>query len=238
VPVAFVDDDSPDRSWLFGDSSDHKGNDGFDFSFLKETEKRSLHGIDAGKEAALNSRISQGVPKIADFTPLADADIQKRAAAAKSKGHLRSHFLMGFTEPLQGKIGDHVPVVAEDGLVLFQEVFNAFQPPCRVQKDGFMTKGDGDAPPFPVWKSFRINLRAMMGIHDETIHAGVTEMIHYVGDDGTPSNLQERLRTPLGQRAKPRPQAGSQDEGGLESPSLQFTFLLFSPNFPLYTESL
>jgi hypothetical protein len=71
-----------------------------------------------------------------------------------------------------------------------------------------------------------------MGIHDETIHADVTEMIHCVSNDGTSSNLQERLRTPLGQRAKPRPQAGAQDEGGLESPSFQFTFLLFSPRFP------
>jgi hypothetical protein len=232
VPLAFVDDDPPDRSSFFADSADKNGNDGFDFSCLKETEKRSLHGIDAGKEAALNSRVSQGVPKIADFTPLADAYIQKRAAAAESKGHLRSHFLMGFTEPLQGKIGHHVPVVAEDGLVLFQEIFNVFQPSRRVQKDGFMAKGDGYAPPFPVWKSFRINFRAVMGIHDETIHAGVTEMIHCVSNDGTSSNLQERLRTPLGQRAKPGPQAGAQDEGGLESPTFQFTFLLFSPDFP------
>jgi hypothetical protein len=53
-------------------------------------------------------------------------------------------------------------------------------------------------------------------------------MIHYVGDDGTPSNLQERLRTMVGQGAKPRPQAGAQDEGGFESPSFQFNSLLFS----------
>ena len=70
--------------------------------------------------------------------------------------------------------------------------------------------------------------RKVMGIHDETIHAGAKEMIHGIGDDRTSSDLQEGLRTPLGQGAKPRPQAGAQDEGGLESPSFQFNSLLFS----------
>jgi hypothetical protein len=220
VPLAFVDEDPPDRSRSLADSSGENGNDGFDLSLLQETEKRSLHRIDAGKKAALNPRISQGVPEIADFPLLADAHIQKRTVAAKSKGYLRPHFIMGLTESLQGKVGHHVPVVAEEGLVLLQEVFNVFQSSRRVQKDGFVAKGDGHAPPLPVWKPFRINPRAVMGIHDETVHAGVTEMIHYVSDDGTPSNLQERLRTMLGQRAKPRPQAGAQDEGSLESPSV------------------
>jgi hypothetical protein len=96
-----------------------------------------------------------------------------------------------------------------------------------------MAKGDGNAPPLPVWKFFRINFRAVVGIHDETIHADATEMSHCVSDDGTSSDLQERLRTPLRQRAKPRPQAGAQDEGGLEPPSFQSNFLLFSPHFLL-----
>ena len=57
----------------------------------------------------------------------------------------------------------------------------------------------------------------MMGVHDEAIHADLQEMIHRVGDDGTSSDLQERLRTSLRQRPKPRPQPGAQDEGCLES---------------------
>ena len=208
------------------------GNDRFDFSGLKETEERSLHGIDAGEEAALNARISQGVPEITDFTALIDVYVQKRAAASKGQRHLRPHFLMGFQEPLQGKVGHHVPVIAEDGLVLIQEIFNVFQSPCRVQKDGFMAKGDGHAPPLPVWKFFRINLRTVVRIHDETIHADATEMIHCVSDDRTSSDLQERLRTPLRQRAQPHPQAGAQDEGGLESPSLSIHLIVTDGNSP------
>jgi hypothetical protein len=126
VPLAFVDNDAPDRSRLFYDPSDKNGNDGFAFSDFQETEKRSLYGIDAGEEAALNARISQGVPEVADFTAPINIYVHKGAVASKGKRHLRSHFFMGFKEPLQGKVGHHVPVVAEDGLVLIQEIFNVF----------------------------------------------------------------------------------------------------------------
>ena len=71
---------------------------------------------------------------------LIDVHIQKRAAASQGKGYLRSLLLMGLQEPLQGKIGHHIAVVAEDGLVLVQEIFNVFQSACRVQKDWFMAK--------------------------------------------------------------------------------------------------
>ena len=118
MPLAFVYDDPPDRSRFFHDSSDKDGNDGFDFAGFKKLEDRCLHGIDAGKEAALNSRVSQGVPKIADLTSLIDVHIEKRAAASQGKGYLRSLLLMDLQEPLQGKIGHHIAVVAEDGLVL------------------------------------------------------------------------------------------------------------------------
>lgn len=82
VPVAFVDDDPPDRSRFFHDSSDKGRNDGFDFAGVEIPEERCLHGIDAGKEAALSSRVSQDIPKIADLTGLIDIYIQKRAAAS------------------------------------------------------------------------------------------------------------------------------------------------------------
>ena len=85
-----------------------------------------------------------------------------------------------------------------------------------------MPKSNGHTPPLPVGKFFRIDLRAVMGVHDDALHAGVQEMIHRVGDDGTPPHLQERLRTPLRQRVQPRPQAGAQDKGGFESPSFQW----------------
>jgi hypothetical protein len=222
MPFTFVNDDPPDRSRFFDDSSDKNGNDGLDFSRFKETEEGSFHGIDAGKEAALNARISQGVPKIADFTSLIDVYVQKRPAASKGKRHLRPHLLMGFQEPLQRKVGHHVSVVAEDGLVLVQEIFNVFQSPRRVQKDRFMAKGNGYTPPLPVGKFFQVSSRAVVGIHDEAIYADAMEMIHCVSDDGTSSDLKERLGAPLRQRAKARPQAGAQDEGGLESPSSQW----------------
>ncbi len=61
-----------------------------------------------------------------------------------------------------------------------------------------------------------------MGVHDEAIHADCQKMIHRIGDDGTSSDLQERLRKSLRQRAKTRPQPGAQDEGCLESSSIQY----------------
>jgi hypothetical protein len=84
-----------------------------------------------------------------------------------------------------------------------------------------MAKEYGHTAPSPVRKFFRVDFRAMMGVHDEAIHADFQEMIHRVGDDGTFSDLQERLGTSLRQRPKPRPQPGCQDEGGLESSSFQ-----------------
>jgi hypothetical protein len=118
-------------------------------------------------------------------------------AASQGKRYLRPFLLMDLQEPLQGKIGHHIPVVAEDGLVLVQEIFNIFQSPCCVQKDWFMAKDEGHTAPSPVRKFFRVDFRQMMGVHDETIHAIVQEMIHCIGDDGTSSDLQERLRTSL-----------------------------------------
>jgi hypothetical protein len=221
MPLAFVNDDPPDRAGFFYHSSDKDRNDGFDFVCFKKLEERCLHGIDAGKEAALNSRVSQGVPKIANLTSLIDVYIQKRPLGSQGKSYLWSLLLMDFQEPLQGKIGYHIAIVAEDGLVLVQEIFNVFQSSCRVQKDGFMAKEYGPTAPSPVRKFFRVDFRAMMGVHDEAIHADFQKMIHCVGDDGTFSDLQERLGTSLRQRPKPRPQPGCQDEGGLESSSFQ-----------------
>src|SRR4030042_5024862 len=94
LPLTVVYDDPPDRSRFFHDLSDKGGNDGFDFAGFKRLEDRCLHSIDAGKEADLNSRVSQGVPqdvpKIADLTSLIDVHIQKRAAASQCKRYLRS----------------------------------------------------------------------------------------------------------------------------------------------------
>jgi len=132
VPFAFVYDDSPDRSRVFHDSSDKDGNDGFDFVGLKKLNERFLHRIDTGKEAVLNSWVSQGVPEIADLTALIDVYIQKRAPASQGKGYLRSLLLMGFQKLLQGKIGHHIAIVAEDGFVIVQEIFNVFESTRRV----------------------------------------------------------------------------------------------------------
>jgi hypothetical protein len=61
----------------------------------------------------------------------------------------------------------------------------------------------------------------MVGIHDKPIHARAQEMIHGVREDRTASNLQERLGTSVGQRAQPRAQAGTQEEGCFESSFFQ-----------------
>jgi hypothetical protein len=61
----------------------------------------------------------------------------------------------------------------------------------------------------------------MMGVDDEAIHADCQEMIHYIGDDRTSSDLQKGLRKSVGQRAKPQAEPCAQDESGLESSLIQ-----------------
>ncbi len=155
----------------------------------------------------MNSRVPQGVPKIADLTVRVDIDVEQRTAASEDKGCLRSFLLMGLQKFAQGEVREHVPIVAEDGFVFIQKILNIFQPARRVQKHRFMAEGDGYAPPAPIRKFFRVDVRAVMGIHDKAIHANPQEMIHHVGDDGTPSDLQERLGTSICQGPKPRAQS-------------------------------
>jgi hypothetical protein len=166
------------------------------------------------------------MPKIADLTGLINVYIQKRAVASQGKRYLRSFLLMDLQELLQGKIGHHITVVAENGLIVVQEIFNVFQSACRVQKNGFMAKEYGYIAPSPVRKFFRVDLRAMMSVHDEAIHSDFQEMIHRVGDDGTSSHLQERLWKALRQRPKPCPESRAQDEGCLESSSSFQSYLM------------
>ena len=92
----------------------------------------------------------QNVSKIADLTGLIDAHIEERSAASQGKSRLRSLPPMIFQERLQGKIGDHIAVVAEDGLVLGQEIFDVFQPARRVEEDRLVPKEHGRAAPLPV----------------------------------------------------------------------------------------
>jgi hypothetical protein len=84
----------------------------------------------------------------------------------------------------------------------------------------------------------RINFRTMMRVHNEMIDADFQEMIHYVSDDRTPSDLQERFRKSLRQRPKPRPQSSTQDESRLESSSFQFSVSTKDGFFPEYSFSL
>jgi hypothetical protein len=111
---------------------------------------------------------------------------------------------VGLQKPPQGKIGDDIAIVAEDGLVLIQEIFDVFQSPSSVQKDWLMAKSNGDTAPSPVREFLRIDFRPVMCVNDESINSDFQEMIHYVGDDGTSSDLQERLWKLICQRLKPR----------------------------------
>jgi hypothetical protein len=78
---------------------------------------------------------------------------------------------MGLQKPMQGKISHHIPIVAEDSLVLAQEIFNVFQSACCVQKDWFMAKDDRHTVPMPIRKFFRVDFRTMMSIDDKSVHA-------------------------------------------------------------------
>jgi hypothetical protein len=101
---------------------------------------------------------------------------------------------MGLQKPLERQIGYDIAVVAEDGLIFVQKIFNIFQPSCRVQKDRLIAKGDGNSSPLSVRKFLQVDFRTMMGVDDKAIHADGQEMIHPIGDDGSPSELQKRLR--------------------------------------------
>ncbi len=59
MPLSLINDPPLDRSRFFQDPSDKDGNDGFDLAGFKKLEKRCLYSVDAGKEAALSSRVSQ-----------------------------------------------------------------------------------------------------------------------------------------------------------------------------------
>ncbi len=89
----------------------------------------------------------QDVPKITNLASLIDVHIEKRAVASQGKSDLWVLLLMGLQKPLQRQIGHHIAVVAEDGLVLVQEIFNVFQSPRCVQKDWFMAKGNRKTTP-------------------------------------------------------------------------------------------
>jgi hypothetical protein len=101
---------------------------------------------------------------------------------------------VGIYELPQREVGHHIPIITEDGFIAVQEVFNVLQPACCVQQDWFMAKGYGYPPPSSFGKLFQIDFRQIMGVYDEAIHADAQEMVHRIGDDGTPSNLKEWLR--------------------------------------------
>jgi len=88
MPLPIIDDDPTNRSWFFLYSSDKCRNDGFDLFGLKKLKDRCLYSIDAGEETALDSGISQGVPKVANLTCLINVYIQKRATAPQDEGNL------------------------------------------------------------------------------------------------------------------------------------------------------
>ncbi len=101
---------------------------------------------------------------------------------------------MGFKKSPQGKIGHDIPIIPEDGLIFFKQIFDILQSSCGVQKDWLMAKKDGHAAPLPFKKPLQVDLGRVMGIHDEAVHPDFEEMVHPIGDDRTSSDLQERLR--------------------------------------------
>ncbi len=207
VPFPFIYDDPTDGTHFFLDPFDKDFDDGFGFANFEKIEKGCLHGVDAGELAALNFGVSQGVPQdvpeITDFTGLIEGDVKKGTSASQGKRHLRSLLFMSLQESLQREVRHDIAVMAEDGLVLVEEILNIFQSARRVQKGWFVAKNNGDTAPSPLRKFLRIKFRGMMRVHDEAIHADGQEMIHHIGDDGLSSDVQEGLWMSLRQRAKP-----------------------------------
>jgi hypothetical protein len=161
------------------------------------------------------------VSKIADLIVRVDIDVEQRTAASQDQGRFRSFLLVGLQKSAHRKVREHVPIVAEDGFVFFQKVLDVLESSSCVQKNRFMAEKDGGAPPAPIRKFLCVDVRAVMGIYDKAIHANLQEMVHREGNDGSSSDLQERLGASLCQGAEPRAQPGTQDKRCLEPPLFQ-----------------
>ena len=125
--------------------------------------------------------------------------------------------LMDFYESLQGQVTHDISIVANYCLIIYQEIFDVFQPSRGFKKDWLVAKGDWNPPPLHVWKLLVIYFRVMVGVDDEVIHADPDKVVHGVGDDGSTANLKERLRTMLGQGPEPCSQASTKNKSSLKT---------------------
>jgi hypothetical protein len=197
LPIALIDQDTQNGTRFLRDSSEKGGNNALDPAGLNMPEQRSLYGIDAGKKAALNAGIVQGMPNVADFTAVVDVYIEQGSAASQDKSGFRLFLCMKLQELLQRQIGKCVSIVAKDRLILAEKILDVFQPSRRIQKNRFVAKNDGRAAPVHFGEFPKIDIRTVMGIHDESINTGAEEMVHYVSNNGTAPDFKERFWTVL-----------------------------------------
>jgi len=81
-----------------------------------------------------------------------------------------------------------------------------------------MAENDGHASPDTIRKYLFIDSGAMMGVDDESLDSRLPEMFHGVSDYRPPPQRQERFGAMVRQGSQARPQPGTQDEGGLDTP--------------------
>jgi NAD-dependent dihydropyrimidine dehydrogenase PreA subunit len=159
-----------------------------------------------GRAMAVATGIKRGRPDLTVFTYQGDGDLAS----------------IGMAETVHtANRGEHITVIANDSFVFVKKIFNVFEPPGRVQEDRLISKQDRQAAPVPIRKLLKIHLRAVVGVHYESIDAGGQKMVHGIGDDRPPCCLKERLGAVFRERSKTRAEACAEDERGLESSSFQ-----------------
>jgi hypothetical protein len=161
------------------------------------------------------------VAHVAHLAGLVDINIQEGAARAQGERRLRPPFEVALDERPQRKIGDHIPVVAEDNLVIPKQVLDVLQAPRRVEEDRLMAENDRHAAPRPFGKGLGVSFGAMVGVDDEAGDSRSEEVVHRVGDDGPSGQRKKRLRHLLGERPEPCPETRPENERRTESPLFQ-----------------
>jgi hypothetical protein len=149
-----------------------------------------------------------------------DVHVEKRTLAPKGESRGRSQPLVCRDHFGQGKIGDHVAVIAKDRGVPLEKVFYVLQPSPGVEKDRLVAKDDGHAAPFCFGKYFTVNMGTMVRVDDEPLYPDGKEMVHGIGYYRPASEGEERLRAFLRERTQACPKAGAEDEGRFEPSTL------------------
>ena len=120
---------------------------------------------------------------------------------------------MGLQEPPEGKIGEDIAIVDEEGFIFLKKVLDVLQPPGRIEEDRLVAEENRPPPPALLGKGPVIGSGAVVGVDDEPLDADREAVVHRKGDQGAAADRQKRLGAVLRQGAEARPQPRPEDKG-------------------------